>query len=215
MGEGSPTKIDYRKEGTLILTSLLDLAGVPQFDDPIVAHHCYLGFLQSLGFLLEAHAMEGRRSPLSELIIFLAGRGSPKKLGNPSESLPLGLQFFDLSLQDTSVFRQTSHNLSVRCFRSLTSVIRAFCGSACSGGGKSQGRPTICRVDDMPNFPRVVGRNARRVLGPTVGQVASQRAPRGKRGAGNTSSLGCRCFESLGPPVESVCHLRTDGKERK
>ena len=28
MGEGSPTKIDYRKKGTLILTSLLDLVVV-------------------------------------------------------------------------------------------------------------------------------------------------------------------------------------------
>ena len=67
-GEGSPTKIDYRKKGTLLLTSLLEDLGKLFLGDPLIQVEwiCVLGgvkgeppqngrvFVSPFGFLFQA-----------------------------------------------------------------------------------------------------------------------------------------------------------------
>ena len=63
LGEGSPTKIDYRKKGTLILTSLLE--GLVNSLKSSVVHCCLL--LQALVFFLRL-----RIGPLISLAVSFA-----------------------------------------------------------------------------------------------------------------------------------------------
>ena len=68
--EGSPTKIDYRKKGTLILTSLLeDLVGCEAFGKLAVSRMGTNGHWGSQGDnIVKNHNSAGATNPLTELL---------------------------------------------------------------------------------------------------------------------------------------------------